>query len=157
MNRRDFLKSLAAGMAVAAIPSLVTKTESAVVYPDNWADALRHNLAQDLASSYNEEILAQFKNGEEYGNMIRFSSASDETVRHVIDSALLPDIKKHMVKGTRYELLVSEPRDFGRWYSVAWYADKDMQTQSNWEQAIAIDNPELMKERGVLRIGRLVV
>lgn len=149
MNRRDFLKSLAAGMAVAAVPSLIAKEKTpAVIGEIGRIDGVR------FIETVPANVLAQFENGERYGNILASSSNLVESAINVLKE----DIRKALLPSTRYELLMRKSsQPFQRFGSFAWYADGDMQRSDQWEQAIAIDNPELLKDRGVYRIGRLVV
>lgn len=102
MNRRSFFKVLAASAAAISVPSLAFKPAS-------------------IAAPSSADILG-FLAGKEYGMSVmipgRWAQFAEWTTEFLIE-----DARRHLPKGTTFEIRVCEPYDFGRSQAAAWYTN----------------------------------
>ncbi len=118
MNRRDFLKSIAAVAAAAYLP------------------ALPAGFIHEFPSGPNASVKRYFSGGKQYGNSINMYFNTSQSAADKVKELLISDAKRTLPAGSRYELILGYPSDFGRRQGMTWYSDEKMQRLPVWRNAV---------------------
>lgn len=77
-------------------------------------------------------------------------------MRRVFINILWARAEKDLAPGSRFDLRLGLPMDYGRRQDLAWYRHAFMDREAEWPITLEIDEPPLDRVRGLYMIGRLV-